>query len=275
MKNIKKIIAVLLAVITVAFAFAACSGGSKDSGASSDTKTAAAASDYDAVVKKGKLVVGITVYEPMDYKDKKTGKWTGFDADLATAVAQKMGVDVEFITINWDSRFTELKSGTIDCIWNGMTIDDSVKANCSLSKPYATNSQVVVMKKDKLDKYKDTASMKDLAFAVEKGSAGEKEAKKISSNVLSVDAQADAIKEVKAGTSDACIIDSTMANSLTADGKDFDDLGYKVSLTTEEYGIGFRQDSDMPEKINSFLDELKKDGTMSQLSKKYGVNLAE
>ena len=245
MKNLKKVIAVLLAVVTVAFAFAACSG----------SKTDKSTSDYDKVVKSGKIVVGVTVYEPMDYKDKD-GNWTGFDAELAEAVAKKMGVKAEFVAINWDNRFTELASGTVDCLWNGMTIDDSVKANCSLSNPYATNSQVVVMKKDKLAKYKDAASMSELNIAVEKGSAGEKEAQKISKNVL-------------------CIIDSTMANAMTADGKDFSDLGYTVSLTTEQYGIGFRKDSDMASKINAYLDELKKDGTLQKLSEKYGVNLAK
>lgn len=264
MKNLKKVITVLLAVVTVAFAFAACSG----------SKTDKSTSDYDKVVKSGKIVVGVTVYEPMDYKDKD-GNWTGFDAELAEAVAKKMGVKAEFVAINWDNRFTELASGTVDCLWNGMTIDDSVKANCSLSNPYATNSQVVVMKKDKLAKYKDAASMSELNIAVEKGSAGEKEAQKISKNVLSLALQSDALKEVHAGTSDACIIDSTMANAMTADGKDFSDLGYTVSLTTEQYGIGFRKDSDMASKINAYLDELKKDGTLKKLSEKYGVNLAE
>ena len=111
MKNLKKVIAVLLAVVTVAFAFAACSG----------SKTDKSTSDYDKVVKSGKIVVGVTVYEPMDYKDKD-GNWTGFDAELAEAVAKKMGVKAEFVAINWDNRFTELASGTVDCLWNGMTI---------------------------------------------------------------------------------------------------------------------------------------------------------
>lgn len=117
--------------------------------------------------------------------------------------------------------------------------------------------------------------MSELNIAVEKGSAGEKEAQKISKNVLSLALQSDALKEVHAGTSDACIIDSTMANAMTADGKDFSDLGYTVSLTTEQYGIGFRKDSDMASKINAYLDELKKDGTLQKLSEKYGVNLAK
>jgi polar amino acid transport system substrate-binding protein len=117
--------------------------------------------EYDDIIAKGKLVVGVTEYEPIDYQDSN-GEWTGFDADFARAVAQKMGIEVEFVAINWDNRFTELKSGTIDCIWNGMTISDSVMTNCSVSKAYAGNSQVVVMKKDKLASYPDADSLNSL-----------------------------------------------------------------------------------------------------------------
>lgn len=275
MKKAKKILAVILAVLMVCVSFAACSKSNDAADTTAADNTEATASAYDAIVAKGTLVVGITNYEPMDYKDAKTGEWTGFDAEFATAVAEKMGVKVEFVEINWDNKFIELNSGTIDCIWNGMTITDSVKTNCDVSNPYAENSQVVVMKKDKLDSYKTTDSLKDIAIAVEKGSAGEAEAKKLTSNVISLTAQSDALKEVKSGTADACIIDSTMANSMTADGKDFDDLGYTLKLTTEQYGIGFKKGTDMAEKINPMIDELKADGTLQKLSDKYYINLAE
>lgn len=277
MKNLKKVLAVVLAAIIVCLSFAACSNAAKkddDQTSDATNNNTASVSQYDEVIKKGKLVVGVTDYEPIDYKDKD-GNWIGFDADFARAVAEKMGVEVEFIAIDWDNKFIELNSGTIDCIWNGMTITDSVKTNCDVSVPYAENSQVIVMKKDKLDSFKDTVSMKDLTIAVEKGSAGEAEAKKITSNIVALKAQSDAIKEVKTGTSDACIIDSTMANSMTADGKDFDDLGYAISLTTEQYGIGFKKGSDMTEKINAIIEEVKADGTLQKISDEYFVNLAK
>lgn len=279
----KKLLSVLLAIAMVACVvagFAGCSksngGDAESSSSSSESTSAKTVADLDKVKDANKLVIGITDYEPIDYKDKD-GKWIGFDADLARAVAEKMGIDVEFVVINWDNKFIELNSGSIDCIWNGMTVSDSVKTNCDISDAYAGNSQVVVMKEDALSKYANVDAIKaaDLTIAVEKGSAGEAEAKKLSSNVVSLSAQSDALKEVKSGTADACIIDSTMANSMTKDGTDFANLGYSVSLTTEEYAVGFRKGSDLTAEVNRLLSELKEDGTMDKISAKYGVDLAK
>lgn len=271
----KKVLSVLLAVLmmaSVASIFAACSKDSSDPKKEDDVSQTAPAADLDFIKQKGKLVVGITNYEPMDYKDKN-GKWTGFDAEFAAAFAKSLGVEVEFIEINWDNKYIELNSKNIDCIWNGMTISDSVKANCTVSNPYASNSQVVVMKEDKVVDNAD--ALKDMTIAVEKGSAGEAEAKKLTSNIVSLTAQSDALKEVKAGTADACIIDSTMANSMTAEGTDFADLTYKLSLTTEEYGVGVRSGSDLIDKLNEFIAASMTDGTLDDLSAKYGVDLAK
>lgn len=221
-----------------------------------------------------KLVIGYTIYEPMNYMED--GKLTGFDTEFAEAVCEKLGVAPEFVEINWDTKFVTLDSNKIDCIWNGMTISDEVKANCDVSKAYVKNAQVVVMKEDKIEEYKDVESLKGLKFAAEAGSAGEAAIKDngLDGAYSPVAAQTDALLAVVGGQADACVIDITMAKSMTADGTSYSDLSYSVELTTEEYGIGFRKESDLTEKVNKIIDELKADGTLDALAEKYELNLA-
>lgn len=230
-------------------------------------------SDLAYVQEKGKLVVGVTEYEPMDYMEN--GEWTGFDAEFAQEVAKMMGVDVEFVVIDWDNKFLELDSKSIDCIWNGMTITDEVQLNTSCSVPYAKNEQVVVMKKDEVEKYTEDNSLQGLKFAVESGSAAEAAAEELGFDIVAVKAQSDALMEVQAGSTDACIIDITMADSMTGAGTSYADLAKGVSLTKEEYGIGFRKGSDLRDAVNGYIKELKENGKLAELSEKYSVPLAD
>lgn len=223
---------------------------------------------------KGVLVVGITDYEPMDYRDEN-GEWTGFDAEFAQAVAEKLGVEVEFLEIDWDNKFLELSSNAIDCIWNGMTITDEVLLNTSCSVPYAKNEQVIVMSKDTVDNYKDIDSIKSLKFAVESGSAAEAAAEDMGLQTVAVSSQTATLMEVQAGSTDACIIDSTMADSMVGEGTNYADLAKGLSLTKEEYGIGFRKGSDLKGIIDGYIKELKDDGTLGKLAEKYAISLAD
>ena len=102
-------------------------------------------SDVAYIQDKGKLVVGITEFEPMDYKDAN-GEWIGFDADMAKLVAEKLGVEVEFQIINWDMKVEELDGKQIDCVWNGMTLTDGVQAAMECTNAYCENAQVVITK---------------------------------------------------------------------------------------------------------------------------------
>ena len=239
----KKLLALVLAAGMVA-SMAACgntnSSGSASAGNSKDTSATAESTDSDlAYVKdKGTLVVGITDFEPMDYQDEN-GNWIGFDADLASAFAESLGVDVEFVEIDWDNKILELDGKTIDCVWNGMTLTDEVTSSMSCTTAYCNNAQVVVVPSDVADKYQDKDSLKDLTFAVESGSAGEAQAQELGLNYTAVTAQSDALMEVAAGTSDAAIIDSLMAAAMVGEGTGYSNLTYTIGLNDEEYGVGY------------------------------------
>ena len=222
------------------------------------------------------LKIGYTIYEPMNYTDEN-GDLTGFDTEFAEAVCEKINMKPNFIEINWDTKFTTLDAGQIDCIWNGMTISDEVKTNCAVSKAYVKNAQVVVMAKDKINEYADAESLKGLKFAAEAGSAGEAAIKEngLDGKYTPVAAQTDALLAVAGGQADACVIDITMAKASTAEGTSYENLGYSVELTTEEYGIGFRlDDEELLGKVNAAIDELAEDGTLAELAEKYELNLA-
>ena len=243
--------------------------GSK-AGSDGDT---AETSDMDYVKEKGTLVVGITNFEPMDYKDE-SGEWIGFDADLAKAFAEELGVEVEFVEIDWENKILELNGKTIDCVWNGMTLTPEVTSSMDCTDAYLENAQVVVVPSDVADQYQDEDSLKDLSFAAEAGSAGEEELEARELNVTPVTAQADALMEVAAGTSDAAVIDLLMAAAMIGDGTSYADLTYTVHLNSEEYGVGFRQGSDLAAELNDFFTACYEDGSIQELAEKYGVQAA-
>lgn len=264
MNNFKKVFAVMMAVVLV-FAMTACGGDDKKDEGKAD-------SDKAYVQEKGKLVVGITEYEPMDFKDGD--EWVGFDADMAKAFAESLGVEVEFTEINWDNKIMELDGKSIDVVWNGMTLTDEVTSALATSNPYCKNAQVVVVPKKVADKYKDKDSIKELTFAAEAGSAGEKILKKMGYEVVSLQTQAKALMEVAAGTSDACVIDLLMAGAMIGEGTSYEDLTYTVELNEEEYGVGFRKGSDLVDALNQFFKDAYADGTMMKIAEKYGVQEA-
>jgi len=263
----KKFLAMML-VAVMAVALVACGAG--------ETPAPQQDSDLAYVTQKGEMIVGYTIYEPMNYT-AENGELTGFDTEFTKAVCEKLGVTPRFVEIDWDNKFLELESKSIDCIWNGMTISEEVKNNTNVSKPYVKNAQVVVMNNDKAADYKDVESMKGLKFAAEAGSAGETAIAEngLNGNYVAAAAQTDAMLEVMSGSVDACVIDITMAKAMTGEGTSYANMGPVLELTSEEYGIGFRKGSDLTEKVNSIIDELVADGTMAKLAEKYNLTLAE
>lgn len=278
----KKFFALIMAMAMMVSMVACGSNGASETTSASDNTSAASSvaastaeteSDLDYVLNKGTLVVGITDFEPMDYKDEN-GNWIGFDADMATAFAKSLGVAVEFVEINWDNKVLELNGKTIDCVWNGMTLTDEVTSSMETSKAYCNNGQVVIVPADKAGDYQDVESVKSLSFAVEAGSAGEAEVSALGASFTPVTAQADALMEVAAGTSEAAVIDSLMAAAMVGEGTGYTDLTYTVQLNSEEYGVGFRKGSELAQKLNEFFDAALADGTMMQTAETYGVQAA-
>ena len=230
-------------------------------------------SDKQYVLDKGVLVVGITDFAPMDYKDEG-GEWIGFDADVAKAFAASLGVKVEFIEIDWDNKILELDAKAVDCIWNGMTLTDAVRSAMECSNPYMNNAQVVVVPADKAEQYQTIESLAGLTFAVEAGSAGEAEVTALGLNCTPVTAQADALMEVAAGTSDAAVIDALMAAAMIGEGTSYANLTYTVGLNSEEYGVGFRKGSDLAAELNAFLVQYAADGELAKVAETYKVQAA-
>ena len=284
----KKILALLLA-LAMAFALAACGGNNggntaDNGGNSTGNDTAAnntsdadgeaeAESDLAYVQEKGTLVVGITEFDPMDYQSAE-GEWIGFDADMAKAFAESLGVTAEFQLIEWDNKVMELDGKTIDVVWNGMTLNDEVMAAMSCTNAYCNNAQVVVLPADVAADYPDVESMSGLNFAVESGSAGQAQAEANGFTFTEVVDQATAVMEVASGTADAAIIDSLMAGAMVGEGTSYDQLTYTIQLNSEQYGVGFRQGSDLTELLNQFFVDTYADGTMMEIAETYGVQAA-
>ena len=279
----KRLVSAFLAG-AMALSLAACGGAASTSTAASASASASgsaalsqtAGSDLDYIKGKGKMVIGYTVYEPMNYTDAD-GNFTGFDTELATAVCAKLGVEPEFVEINWDTKVVELDAKSIDCIWNGMTLTEDIMANTATTKAYAKNAQVVVVK-DGTD-YTSTADLADKTVVAEAGSAGEAaiqgDENLAKADYVSKSVQTDCLMEVAAGTADAAVLDLTLANAMIGEGTDYASLKIVDELNAEEYGVAFRKGSDAAAAVDAAFDELKADGTMQALADKYDLALAD
>ena len=280
----KKTIALLAALSLSVSLLAGCGSSASSSAAASSeaasseaaSSSAAADGDLDYIKGNGKMVIGYTVYAPMNYTDDE-GNFTGFDTELATAVCEKLGVEPEFVEINWDTKIVELDAKSIDCIWNGMTLTDEIMANAACTKAYAKNAQVVVVKDG--TEYASTADLVGKTVLAEAGSAGEsaiQDDENLSqADYVSKSVQTDCLMEVAAGTADAAILDLTLANAMIGEGTDYANLKIVDELNAEEYGVAFRKGSDAAEAVNAAFDELKTDGTLEALAAKYDLALAD
>lgn len=273
MKNIKKILAVVMAAIVIAATFVACTSNK------TSTPEANAESDLAYVQGNGKLVIGITYFKPMDYIDEKTKELTGFEVEFGKAVCEKLGVTPEFQEIYWDGKEKELAAKNIDCIWNGLTITPERQEAMSITNPYMNNKQVIICKKENADAYAVAGALEGKTVVAEKESAGEEAiADKAyadyfeKANYVAVESMKTAMMEVKAGTADAAVIDYVTGIGSLVEGSDYEDLVIlEKSFADEQYGIAFRKGSDITAEVNKAIDELKADGTLEKIAEKYNL----
>ena len=286
--NMKKLLCTVLA-LGMAMSMAACGAApaassaaasseaaSSEAASSEATEAAAEESDLEYILGNGKMVIGYTVYEPMNYTNEN-GEFVGFDTDLAKAVCAELGVEPEFVEINWDTKETELAAKSIDCIWNGLTLTPERESNMACTDPYVKNAQVVVMKKDA--GYTGTADLVGKTLVAEAGSAGEEtitgDENLSQGELVTKTVQTDCLMEVAAGTADAAVLDLTLASAMIGEGTDYEGLEIVDELNVEEYGVAFRKGSDVAAAVNDIFAKLTADGTMQALADVYGLTLAE
>ena len=256
-----------------------CSNSSTSTAASAGASSAAgsAADQLAAIQASGKLIVALEgAWQPWSYHDE-SDTLVGYDVEVSRAIAEKLGVEPEFVEINWDTKVVELDAKSIDCIWNGMTLTDDIMQNAATTKAYAKNAQVVVVK-DGTD-YTSTADLVGKTVVAEAGSAGEAaiegDENLAQADYVSKSVQTDCLMEVAAGTADAAVLDLTLANAMIGEGTDYADLKIVDELNAEEYGVAFRKGSDAAAAVDEAFDALKADGTMQALADKYDLALAD
>lgn len=244
-----------------------------DGGDTSSADESAAATDdsLQKVLDSGKFVLGLDAsFKPMGYTDEND-EIVGFDIDCAEEVCKRLGVTLEKKGINWDTKEDTLDAGTIDCIWNGMSIDEKREERMNLSEPYMENSMVfVVPGNSTAEKMSDLA---DKAVAVQNGSTAqtllEESAIGGSCKISPLATNVEALQQMDLGLVDAVYLDSVVAEYEIAEaGKDW--KIFTDGSESEKYAIGFRKgDQALRDKVQEILSEMKADGTLAKISEKW------
>ena len=269
----KKISLAVFAMMMVAMlaVFAGCSSSSDTNSGTADSGTAQDNS-LQNVLDKGTLVLGLDdSFPPMGFRDENNNI-VGFDIDVATEVANRMGVELKLQPIEWSTKEMELNTGSVDCLWNGLSIDDERKQAMDLSEPYMTNRMVLVVLND--SEYTDQASLAGKTIGVQNGSTAEEileesDFSKTIGNTIGFKDNVTAFMELETKGIDAIFMDEVVANyAITSQNKDFKVL--EDGLTEEEYAVGFKKgNTALKNEVQKYIDEMKADGTMTQISEKW------
>lgn len=264
-----------LALASVMLFAVGCSGS--DSSSKSDTGSAVSGEDnsLQKVMDSGKLVLGLDpTFKPMGFTDD-SDKIVGFDIDVAKEVTSRMGIELETYSVNWDTKEQDLDAGTIDCIWNGLSVSDERKKVMLMSDSYMKNEMVFVVNGSS-----DITSQADLAgknIAVQNGSTAQEilNASDVVANgatVMELATNVEALQQLELNMVDAVFLDSVVANyEISTSGKDY--VVLPEGLEPEEYAIGFRLgDQKLCDKIMEVLGEMKSDGTLAEISTKWFGN---
>ncbi len=220
-----------------------------------------------------KIIVGLDEnFPPMGFRDDKN-ELVGFDIDLGKAAAKKMGVEIEFQPIDWDSKELELKSKKVDLLWNGVTITDERKQNMLFSKPYIKNNQIILV--NPTSDIKTKADLAGKKIGLQKGSSArnavdkDTETVKTIKEIVEYPDNISAFLDLSIGRTDAVVVDEIVAKYyLTQNPNKFVMLG--DNFGGEEYGVAMRlDDTALNEKLQKALDEMNADGTSAEISKKW------
>ena len=240
-------------------------------GSSESSSESGADNSLQKVLDEKQLILGLDAsFPPMGFTDD-SNEIVGFDIDVAQAVCDRMGVELVKRPINWDTKEQDLNVGTIDCIWNGMSINASRQEAMNLSDPYMKNEMIFVVPGNSSIK-----SMDDLAgktVGVQSGSTAQEilegwdKFSEITESPL--EDNVEALRQMELGFSDAVFLDSVVANYfITSNSKDY--VVLDGNLESEEYAIGFRKnDQALRDKVQETLSEMKKDGTLGEISTKW------
>ncbi|MEA5002861.1 MAG: amino acid ABC transporter substrate-binding protein [Christensenella sp.] len=277
----KKVLLLTLVIVFAAVSFIGCAPAAQtpSADASADGTAAAsqgAAASDDSLQKikdKGEFIMGMDIsFPPMGFKDE-SGELTGFDVDMAKAVAEHMGLKVNLQAIDWNSKEMELSTGNIDVIWNGYTITDERKEKVLMSEPYMGNAQVIVVKagsdiKSLADVAGKRVGVQDGSSAQEAVEANEEFAASIGEMIKFKD-NVMALMDLSNGQVDAVAVDSVVADYYSSKQEG----AYTIldeTLAPEEYGIGFRKgDQSFHDAVMEALKQMKEDGTAAEISNKW------